>query len=93
MVILEAAAARLPFAASAIGGIPDLIANDESGLLFDPKVSDSIRNCVLSMIQKPELAERVSRQAHEQAMKSYAADVVAEQHARVYSEIISTRRT
>ena len=50
MVILEAAAAGLPFAASRVGGIPDLIKHNVSGLLFDPSSSDEISAAVARLV-------------------------------------------
>lgn len=88
MVILEAAAAKLPFAASKVGGIPDLIADRESGMLLNPIDSASIRECVKSMLQEPGFAGRMSTAAHQQAIRRFSAEVVAKQHMQLYRDVL-----
>jgi glycosyltransferase involved in cell wall biosynthesis len=93
MVILEAAAARLPFAASKVGGIPDLIADRKSGMLLNPRDPGSIRECVKSMLEEPELVGRMSSVAYEHAIRRFAADVVARQHVRIYRDVLQRTAT
>jgi glycosyltransferase involved in cell wall biosynthesis len=88
MVILEAAAANLPFAASKVGGIPDLLADRQSGILLNPVDSGSIRECVKSMLQEPGLAGRLSTAAHQQAIRRFSADVVAQKHVQLYRDVL-----
>lgn len=88
MVILEAAAARLPFAAAKVGGIPDLIADRQSGMLLNPRDAGSIRECVKSMLEEPELVGRMSSAAYEQALRRFAADVIARQHVHIYRDVL-----
>jgi glycosyltransferase involved in cell wall biosynthesis len=89
MVVLEAAAARLPFAASSVGGIPDLIADHQSGLLFNPANSHSIRMSVRYMIEKPELAQNLVHTASQQAIRLFEPELVARQHLDLYNKTIA----
>lgn len=89
MVILEAAAAGLPFAASAIGGIPDLIEHGKTGLLFKPKQPESILSAVASLIDNITLAEELSTSARAYAANQFSAEAVARRHLKVYHEVIA----
>jgi glycosyltransferase involved in cell wall biosynthesis len=89
MVILEAAAAGLPFAASAIGGIPDLIEHRKTGLLFNPRQQESIRASVESLIAGNGLAEQLATSARAHAVNQFSAESVAERHLKVYQEVIA----
>lgn len=89
MVILESAAAGLPFAASAIGGIPDLIEHGKTGLLFNPKQPDSILSAIASLIDNVGLAERLSISARAHAMNQFSAESVARRHLKVYRAVVA----
>lgn len=93
MVVLEAAASRLPFAASAVGGIPDLISHKETGLLFDPSQPSSIRQAVESVIRSDELNLPWADRAHARAAEHFSAPAVAERHLAVYREIVDAEST
>lgn len=89
MVILEAAAAGLPFAASAIGGIPDLIKHGKTGLLFNPKQPEGILSAVASLIDDIGLAEKLSTSARGYATNQFSAESVARRHLKVYHAVIA----
>ncbi len=89
MVILEAAAAGLPFAASAVGGVPDLITHKNTGLLFEPSQPDSILAAVKSMIVERGLPEQLAISARVQAMDQFSGASVAKQHLAAYDEVIA----
>jgi glycosyltransferase involved in cell wall biosynthesis len=88
MVVLEASAAGLPFAASAVGGIPDLIAHKKTGLLFDPSQPDSILNAIESMIADKGLAEQLATAARARAADQFTAESVARQHLTAYNDVV-----
>jgi glycosyltransferase involved in cell wall biosynthesis len=93
MVILEAAASRLPFAASAVGGIPDLISHEVTGLLFDPSQPSSIRQAVESIIRYEQPNPPWANRAHARAAEHFSAPAVAERHLAVYREIVGADPT
>ena len=48
-VMLEAMAARLPVAASDVGGIPDVVEHERTGILFSQKDPDMIAEAVIRL--------------------------------------------
>jgi glycosyltransferase involved in cell wall biosynthesis len=90
MVILEAAAAKLPFAASAVGGIPDLIKDGKTGLLFNPEHPESMTKCVRRLLEQQDFLLRLSSEAHTQAVERFAADAVASKHLRIYRDTLDS---
>src|ERR1700710_2061411 len=50
LVYLEAAAGGLPSVATAIGGVPDAVLSDETGLLAEPEV-ESVAHAIAEMIE------------------------------------------
>jgi glycosyltransferase involved in cell wall biosynthesis len=89
MVVLEASAAGLPFAASAVGGIPDLITHRTTGLLFDPSQRDGVLDAIESMIADKGWAEQLATSARVRAADQFSADSVARQHLTVYNDVVA----
>lgn len=59
LTILEAFITRIPVIASRIGGIPELIKDKENGLLFKPRDPDDLYNKIKTVINNPDLTERL----------------------------------
>jgi glycosyltransferase involved in cell wall biosynthesis len=89
MVILEAAAAGLPFAASLVGGIPDLIFNGETGLLFDPHNIDDVRNSLTRLLADPPFAAGLASLARKTAKGRFAPEAVAQKHLAIYDQVVA----
>lgn len=90
MAILEAMAAGVPVAASEIGGIPDLIENGVSGMLFAPLDPASMREGVETVLLKPEKAKAMSELALERARERFHPIAVARRHLEIYRELIQS---
>jgi glycosyltransferase involved in cell wall biosynthesis len=63
--LLEAGAAGLPVIASAVGGIPELIVNRETGLLCKPDQPDTLITALETYLADPALRERCAQALHE----------------------------
>lgn len=87
MVILEAMAAGLPVAASHVGGIPDLITHQVTGLLFDPGDPDSIRETIRSMLADPVTSRQQAVRAREKSIRDHLPQSIARQHLEVYRQV------
>ncbi len=91
MVVLEAAAAGVPVAAAEIGGLPDLIETEQSGLLFDPADDDSIRAAVSKLLGNRDYAGGLATQAKVRARERFHPLHIARRHLEIYGEIASSR--
>lgn len=89
MVVIEAAAAGVPFTASSVGGVPDLIKHGQTGMMFDPHRPQSIRDAVFSIIQKSHFAEKLAATAHTRALSLFSAKHIAEEHVAIYRQVIN----
>jgi len=63
IVLMEAMAMEIPCIASAINGIPELIAHGQTGVLFPPADPARLAECIQSLMDDPELAARLGRAA------------------------------
>jgi len=90
MVVLEAMAAGVPVAAARVGGVPDLIRDGESGILFDPTNLADIADAVGKLLTAPAL-ERAARTRTE-ARQRFHPRVIAEKHLAIYREVLGSGR-
>ena len=66
MVILEAFAAGTAVLATRVGGIPEIIRNEENGMLADPGTS-SIAEGLINLYVNPGLETRIAEHAAKEA--------------------------
>jgi glycosyltransferase involved in cell wall biosynthesis len=64
-VIVEAFARGVPVIATAVGGIPDVVRHDETGLLVPPGDHHALAAAMMRLATHPELANRLLRAAHD----------------------------
>jgi glycosyltransferase involved in cell wall biosynthesis len=88
MVVLEAMAVGLPVVASKVGGVPDLITEGCTGMMFDPTDPESMRSVTGTLIGDSGLRTRIGQAAKQEAIKRFHPKVVAEAHLRIYREVL-----
>src|SRR3989338_1362642 len=65
LILFEAIFAHIPIVASRVGGIPDVIKHEITGLLSLPKDSGAIAENIIRIFENPELAKTLSATAFE----------------------------
>lgn len=93
MVVLEAAAAGLPFAAAAVGGVPGLINHGRSGFLFDPHNPSDIASKIAEMLSDRMKAEAMAEFARKRCLERSACENVALLHIEIYRSVIAASQT
>ena len=92
MVVLEAQAAGIPVMASNVGGIPDLIEDEVTGLLTDPARPDSMRHAISRLLSDSNLSAALSFNARFQSIKRFHPNVIAQRHLEIYREVVSCNK-
>lgn len=88
MVVLEAMAAGVPVLASNVGGVPDLIQPDVTGLFCDPAHPESFDAGVRRLLADPGFAGRLAVAARAAAEQRYHPQVIAKRHVEIYREVL-----
>lgn len=71
MTMLEAMARGLPIVASRLGGMAELVSDEETGLLFEPSASSELASRVASLWAQPELRSRLGRAARSRYLEAH----------------------
>ncbi len=72
LVNVEACAMGLPILASRIGGIPEYVADERTGFLFEPGDSADFARVALKLVGDPDLRRRLGRDARAWAVEQFS---------------------
>ena len=75
-VLLEAMAAEVPVVATAVGGIPEVITNDLTGILVRPESPEAMAGAVLHILREPGEARRLGTNARRDVADRFSIDSV-----------------
>lgn len=92
VVLLEAAASKLPIVASNVGGIPDIVENGITGLLVPPGDSAELARAVIRMVRDRELRHSTARAAHAKVESRFSWDAVVARFDDLFHELAGDRR-
>jgi L-malate glycosyltransferase len=84
--ILEAFASGLPVVTTSAGGIPYIVDHEKTGLLVPRNDAEAMAASALRLLESPELAGSIARNAHE-ASKAYSWPVVRELWLELYRRL------
>jgi glycosyltransferase involved in cell wall biosynthesis len=88
LALHEALAARRPIVASATGGIPELLAFGEAGLLVPAEDPAALAAALTRLLEDPDLAARLAARAEQAAAAWPDATETARRVAGVYEELL-----
>ena len=84
---LEAMACRKPLVVTNVGGQPEIVEHEKTGLLVAPKEPQALAEAILRLYHDPIVREQVAEGGYRLVTQQYSWDRVAEQTARFYEEI------
>jgi starch synthase len=87
IVNLEAMACGTAVVASAVGGIPEVVSDGETGLLVPPDDPDALAAGLNALIGDPGRAAALGRAGRERAVAEFGWQAVAAQTAALYAEL------
>lgn len=86
-VLIEAMACRVPVIGSDSGEIPHVIG--ESGLVFPEGDADRLRDCLLKLMENPELAGELAQRGYHRALAEYTNRAIAQKQLAFYQELLA----
>jgi glycosyltransferase involved in cell wall biosynthesis len=86
--IIEAAACGIPAIGSRIYGITDAIDDGVTGLLFEPRDTAALAQCMSRLARDPALRRALGERAREKALRDFPAAAVTAELARFYAQAI-----
>lgn len=88
MSVLEAMAHGKPVVGSRMGGIPELVADGETGLLFEAGNAAALGECLNKLMTDPSLRKRLGRAARARAKNEFSNEKHNAGLLEIYSSIL-----
>jgi glycosyltransferase involved in cell wall biosynthesis len=87
--VLEAMASGLPVVASRVGGVPEIVADGETGFLVAPGDVDELRDRLAQLLGNPGLAMKMGRRAREMIVERFTWEHCAARCLAAYQELLT----
>jgi len=89
LVLLEGMALGRPVVATAVGGVPELVVDGETGLLVPPEDPEALATAVRRLLSDPVLAAQLGMAGVARARSQFSLDATARQLAQLYREALA----
>lgn len=89
---LEAMSCGCPVIASRVGGLPEMIEEGISGLLFQPDDGEELAKKILLLLADPVRAENMGDEAARRVRQYYSQEVIIPQVINVYRELVDKQK-
>ncbi len=88
LAALEAMACRVPAIATLVGGVPELIDDGVTGLLYPVGEVDAMAAGALSLLNDPPRLKAMGEAARKAAQKRFCANLVVPKYLRFYEQVL-----
>ena len=88
MALLEAWAVKKPVIVTAVGGLPDLVTEDETGLLLPPGDHHQLVEALDSLAGNPERRKRLGNSGYQLVASKFSAEKVAQSYRNEYLSLL-----
>ena len=92
-VILEAMACGLPVAATRVGGIPEFVEDDRTGLLVPPGDPKALSTALIALLRNRELRQSMGRAGRQRALSEFGLSRMVRQTEMVLREVAQRKTT
>jgi glycosyltransferase involved in cell wall biosynthesis len=91
MSVLEAMAAGLPVVATAVGGVPEVVVDGETGILVPPGDVQALADAIQRLLEDAALRARMGAAGRRRAKTSFALPAWAAAHRALYARLLGER--
>lgn len=90
--VLEAMACGVPVVASRVGGIPEQVEHEVTGLLVPPSDSAALGQAIVSLLAQPAKAVGMGMAGRERVEALFSMDAFVARYEEIYARLVSTKR-
>jgi glycosyltransferase involved in cell wall biosynthesis len=88
LVLVEAMLARRPVVGSSVGGIPEIIEHERTGLLVPPGDARALARAIERLLEDEPLRRALAEAGRRRALERFTTQVQWERYRRLYTEVL-----
>jgi glycosyltransferase involved in cell wall biosynthesis len=88
MTLLEAMSYSKPSIATSVGGTPEIITHDSTGILIDNEDEQGLVRAIDKLVKDPSMREQFGRSARQEYEKHFTIESMSEQYQKLYRSLI-----
>ncbi len=88
VAVLEAMAAGKPVVASSVGGIPELVEDQITGILVPPKDAQALAKAIAQLVSRETAARKMGTRASERVQDHFTLEKMAKKNEEYYYELV-----
>lgn len=92
VVLIEAMELGLPIVASDVGGIPDVVVNDESGILVPEKDAVALADAIKRIESDPQYTARLLEGARNRIAEHFTWDNITRRQIEIYEQLANRKK-
>lgn len=89
LTILEAMAAGLPVIATSVGGIPQVVLHEQTGLLVPPESPRELAAAICRLLQNADEAVRLGQKGRQRVERAFSVDQMVARYEDLYRGILT----
>ncbi|MCK4496142.1 MAG: glycosyltransferase [Candidatus Aminicenantes bacterium] len=90
--LLDAMASKLPIVATKVGGVPELVINNKTGLLVPPRNPSALAKAILKLYNDRALASYFGQRGYELVHQKFSAEAMADKIIALYEKLAKKKR-
>ena len=86
--VLEAMAYQCGIVATNVGGIPQMVEQEQTGLLIEPKDPEGLKTALEKLLSDPEVCERLGKNARAKVQKEFSIEKSLQELIKIYQQLV-----
>lgn len=91
LAVLEAMASAKPLISTRVGGIPEVVADGENGLLASPGCSEDLARHLEALLTDPGLGQHLGEEGRETVRQRFSLGTMLEAYEKLYTQAMNGR--
>ncbi len=87
VVLLEAMSMARPVVASKVGGIPEVVVDEETGILVQPEESAELADAIVRILSNREMSRKLGKKGMERATRRFSWNAIASQFSTMITKV------